>query len=182
MEPSKENRPRESASPSPRSEPMSPTLYLVQNGVLLLEDDRTHLSTVVDIFNTVFKVPSKIIVPYYVDPAASLETTTQNVREIISQKISASGSSFAGVVTDFQVSPFFSSLDVWKAIEEGMVGTPYAVDWVKTCRILMTGAAKNSPEIRHATQAGIIDTCIEKPFGLSTLRTALTEAIHKRVS
>lgn len=182
MEPSKENRSHESASTSPHSEKISPTIYLAQNGVLVLEDDRAHLNVVADVFNSVFKVPRDNIVTFCVDSAASLEATIQNLSGIISGKIRTSGHSFAGILTDLQVSPFFSSLDLWRAIEAGMVDSPYAADWVKTSRILMTGAATNTLEIRHAQKAGIIDSCIEKPFGLSTLRTALTEAIQRRVS
>lgn len=182
MEPSQENRLRQSVKTNPPSEPLSPTLYLAQNGVLVLEDDRAHLEAVTEALNISLKIPTDKIVPVYIQPTISLESLVQNIRGIISQTIRASGSSFGGIVSDFQISPFFSSLDVWRAIEESIIGSPDANEWLKTCRILMTASETNSPEINHATKAGIIDACIGKPFGLTTLRTALAEAIHRRVS
>jgi len=153
---------------------------LIERGVLIVEDDRSNLEAVASICTDYWNIPEQRVALLHVPPGASFAHIREEAEGILKHTMTSTGACFAGVITDYNLSPSMTSLDVWRAMDVTFTHTPYDAAWRRTARVLMTAAAEEA-HILSATTERVIDSHIHKPFRITQLEAALISSILGRL-
>jgi len=163
-----------------RASPERARALLVQHGVLILDDDRQNLESVASVCTDFLDIPPRRVVLIHARTGMSLGQIIEETDRAIREVIKTTGASFGGLITDYNLSPSFTSLSVWRAIDSMLNQSPCKEPWMRTGRVLMTGACDET-DILSAKSEHLIDLHIHKPFKLTTLEEALLASILKRL-
>jgi hypothetical protein len=153
---------------------------LIERGVLILDDDRSNLDAVASVCMDYLNIPQQRVALLHVRPGMSLAQIKQQTEGLLKTAIASTGACFGSLITDYNLSPTITSLEIWRAVESALSEAPYHEPWTRTARVLMTGATDESPIIKAETDR-IIDTHILKPFKISHLESALITSILGRL-
>lgn len=153
---------------------------LTERGVLIVDDDRSNLEAVASVCTDYLSIPKDRVALLHVRQGVSLTHIREAAEGILRQTISSTGACFGSLITDYNLSPTITSLEVWRAMDDTFTEYPYQEPWRRTARVLMTAAADEAPIIRAETER-LIDTHIHKPFKITQLESALIASILGRM-
>lgn len=153
---------------------------LIERGALILDDDLQNLKAVASVCTDFLGIPETRVACVHARQGMSLHEIIEQTENHLRSNISSTGTSFAGIITDFKLSPSINSLEVWRAVDASFSNTSYQTPWRQTGRVLMT-ATLGEIAIKEAQTTGLIDSLIHKPFSLSQLENALITSIQARI-
>jgi CheY-like chemotaxis protein len=148
--------------------------------VLILDDDRSNLEAVASVCTDYLNIPQQRVALLHVRAGTSLAHIKEQTEGLLKTAIASTGACFGSLITDYNLSPTMTSLEIWRAVEADLSEAPYNEPWARTARVLMTASTDEAPIIKAETDR-IIDTHILKPFKISLLERALITSILARM-
>ena len=155
--------------------------YIARHGVLILDDNLSQLQAVASVCTDFLEIPADQVVLLHARPGLPLASIINETEAALRRHMQLTGSSFAGVITDYNLSGGMTSLEVWRAIDASLKAPDEHAYWRRTGRVLMS-ASPREPDIVAAEESHLIDRYIAKPFKLSTLQDALVASVARRLS
>ncbi len=153
---------------------------LTERGVLIVDDDRSNLEAVASVCTEYLSIPKHRVALLHVRQGVSLTHIREEAEGILRQTISSTGACFGSLITDYNLSPSITSLEVWRSMDATFTDAPYLEPWRRTARVLMTAATDEAP-IHRAKTDRLIDTYIHKPFKITQLENAFITSILGRI-
>jgi hypothetical protein len=153
---------------------------LSNHGILLLDDDKNQLDTLRKICAKRWGISPDKALTVEVYSSDTFPKLVDRIETILRRQFEQTGNFVAGIITDYNITPSVTSLDIWKAVELSLLRAGHQEAWRATGRVLATGARIN-PEISEAIDNSQIDFCVAKPFKISTLTDAVEASVAKRL-
>ncbi len=164
-----------------RPSPERAQAYIAQHGVLILDDNLSQLEAVASVCTDFLEIPAHQVVLVHARPGLPLASIINETEAALRRHMQLTGASFAGVITDYNLSGGMTSLEVWRAIDASFKAPDAHECWRRTGRVLMS-ASPREPAIVAAEESNLIDRYIAKPFQLSTFQDALVASVARRLS
>lgn len=153
---------------------------LSQHGILILDDDKSQLDTLRAICGKRWGISPDKALTVEVFASDTFPKLVDRIETLLRRQFEQTGNFIAGIITDYNITPSVTSLDIWKAVELSLIRSGHHEAWKATGRVLATGTRIN-PEISEAIDSNRIDFCVAKPFKISTLTDAVEASVAKRL-
>lgn len=178
--PSSDRRPDEPLRPSSLSSQEIARIHLAERGALVLEDDRIQRAALNAVCTNKWKISPDRMLLVPIEASDTLPIVVDRVETLLTKHFEATGSFPASIITDYNLAPQITSLQVWRAVDLSFARSGLSDPWGKVGRVLVTGARING-EIQAALGSERIDFWVSKPFKISTLTAAVESSIFKRL-
>lgn len=178
--PSSNRGSEEALRPSPLHSQEIARIHLTERGALVLEDDRTQRAALNAVCTNNWRISPDRMLLIPIEASDTLPIVVDRVETLLTKHFEATGSFPASIITDYNLAPQITSLEVWRAVDFSFARSGLSEPWGKVGRVLVTGARINH-EIQAALDSERIDFWVSKPFKISTLTAAVESSILKRL-